>query len=102
MAEKILLWLDVFSQHFGMATYLQKKYNYEISAVIDVNRGKKFYEEQKFVDFKNIWYFRECFDKSQKKPDLQYLAQIEKKYKFDLWKIIYSDIHFYKYNEYYK
>ena len=102
MAEKILLWLDVFSQHFGMATYLQKKYNYEISAVIDVNRGKKFYEEQKFVNFKNIWYFRECFDKSQKKPDLQYLAQIEKKYKFDLWKIIYSDIHFYKYNEYYK
>jgi hypothetical protein len=102
MAEKILLWLDVFSQHFGMATYLQKKYNYEISAVIDVNRGKKFYEEQKFVDFKNIWYFRECFDKSQKKPDLQYLAEIEKKYKFDLWKIIYSDIHFYKYNEYYK
>ena len=53
MAEKILLWLDVFSQHFGMATYLQKKYNYEISAVIDVNRGKKFYEEQKFVNFKN-------------------------------------------------
>ena len=102
MVAKILLWLDVFSQHFGMATYLQKKYNYEISAVIDVNKGKKFYEEQKFVNFKNIWYFRECFDKSQKKPDLQYLAEIEKKYKFDLWKIIYSDIHFYKYNEYYK
>jgi hypothetical protein len=102
MTEKILLWLDVFSQHFGMAKWLQEKYNYDISAVIDVNKGKIFYEEQTFVNFKNIWYFRECFNKSQKKPDLEYLAEIEKKYKFDIWKIIYSDIHFYKYNEYYK
>ena len=38
----------------------------------------------------------------EKKPDLQYLAEIEKKYKLDLWKIIYSDIHFYNYNGYYK
>ena len=102
MKEKILLWLDVFSAQFGMAKWLQKKYDCEICAIIDVNKGKKFYEEQKIVDFKKKWYFRECFNKSQKEPDLKYLAEIEKKYKFDVWKIVYSDINFYKYNEYHK
>ena len=102
MKEKILLWLDVFSAQFGMAEWLQKKYNCEICTIIDVNKGKKFYEEQKIVDFKKKWYFRECFNKSQKEPDLKYLAEIEKKYKFDVWKIVYSDINFYKYNEYHK
>ena len=102
MKEKILLWLDVFSAQFGMAEWLQKKYNCEICTIIDVNKGKKFYEEQKIVSFKKKWYFRECFNKSQKKPDLKYLMEIEKKYKFDVWKIVYSDINFYKYNEYHK
>ena len=102
MKEKILLWLDVFSAQFGMAKWLQKKYDCEICAIIDVNKGKKFYEEQKIVDFKKKWYFRECFNRSQKEPDLKYLAEIEKKYKFDVWKIVYSDINFYKYNEYHK
>jgi hypothetical protein len=102
MKEKILLWLDVFSAQFGMAELLQKKHDCEICAIIDVNKGKKFYEEQKIVDFKKKWYFRECFNKSQKEPDLKYLAEIEKKYKFDVWKIVYSDINFYKYNEYHK
>ena len=102
MKEKILLWLDVFSAQFGMAEWLQKKYDCEICAIIDVNKGKKFYEEQKIVDFKKKWYFRECFNKSQKEPVLKYLAEIEKKYKFDVWKIVYSDINFYKYNEYHK
>ena len=102
MKEKILLWLDVFSAQFGMAEWLQKKYDCEICAIIDVNKGKKFYEEQKIVDFKKKWYLRECFNRSQKEPDLKYLAEIEKKYKFDIWKIVYSDINFYKYNEYHK
>ena len=102
MKEKILLWLDVFSAQFGMAEWLQKKYECEICTIIDINKGKKFYEEQKIVDFKKKWYFRECFNKSQKEPDLKYLAEIEKKYKFDVWKIVYSDINFYKYNEYHK
>ena len=102
MKEKILLWLDVFSAQFGMAEWLQKKYECEICTIIDINKGKKFYEEQKIVDFKKKWYLRECFNRSQKEPDLKYLAEIEKKYKFDIWKIVYSDINFYKYNEYHK
>ena len=83
-----------------MSKWLQN--NYEIFAIIDVNEGREFYDKQKIVDFKNKWYLRDCFDKSQKKPDLEYLAKIEKKYKLDIWKLAYSDINFHKYNKYYK
>ena len=100
MKEKLLLWLDTFSAQFGMSKWLQN--NYEIFAIIDVNEGREFYDKQKIVDFKNKWYLRDCFDKSQKKPDLEYLAKIEKKYKLDIWKLAYSDINFHKYNKYYK
>ena len=102
MKARILLWLDVFSAHFGMTKLLQEKHDCDIFAIIDINKGKKFYEEQKFIEFTKKWYFRDCFDRSQKKPDLLYLEEIEKKYKFDIWKIVYSDINFYKYNEYHK
>ena len=77
MKEKLLLWLDTFSAQFGMSKWLQN--NYEIFAIIDVNEGREFYDKQKIVDFKNKWYLRDCFDKSQKKPDLEYLTKIEKK-----------------------
>jgi len=102
MKDKILIWLDVISPHFGMTKWLQEKYDCEIAAIIDVNNGKKFYEEQNIVNFQNKWYLRDCFDNSQKKPDLNYLAEIEKKYKIDIWKIVYSDVNLYKYNDYYK
>ena len=102
MKNKILLWLDIFSSHYGMSELLQKKHDCDIFAIIDINKGKKFYEEQKIVKFAKKWYIRDCFDRTQKKPDLQYLEQIEKKYKFNIWKIVYSDINFYKYNEYHK
>ena len=85
-----------------MAKWLQEKYDCEISAIIDVNNGKKFYDEQQIVRFHSKWYLRECFDNSQKKPDLEYLAEIEKKYKFDIWKLVFSDVNLYKFNPYYK
>ena len=102
MKNKMLLWLDIFSAHFGMAKLLQEEEGYEIFSIIDVNEGREFYEEQNLVKFSKKWYYRDCFDSRQKKPNLQYLEEIEKKYRFNIWKIIYSDINFYKYNEYHK
>jgi hypothetical protein len=100
MKPKLLLWLDTFSAQFGMSKWLQE--DCDIYAIIDVNEGKEFYEKQNIVNFKNKWYLRDCFDKSQKKPNLEYLAKIEKKYRLNIWKIVYSDINFYNYNPYYK
>jgi hypothetical protein len=102
MKRKILLWLDVFSAHFGMAKLLKEKHDCDIFTIIDINRGRKFYEEQKFIEFTKKWYYRDCFDRTQKKPDLPYLEKIEEKYKINIWKIVYSDINFFKYNEYHK
>ena len=100
MKPKLLLWLDTFSAQFGMSKWLQEYC--DIYAIIDVNEGREFYEKQNIVNFENKWYLRDCFNKDQKKPNLEYLAEIEKKYELDIWKIIYSDINFYNYNPYYK
>ena len=100
MKPRLLVWLDTFSSQFGMSKWLQE--DCDMYAIIDVNEGKEFYEKQNIVNFKNKWYLRDCFDKSQKKPNLEYLVEIEKKYELNIWKIIYSDIHFYNYNPYYK
>ena len=102
MKKKILIWLDVFSPHFGMTKFLQENNEFEIYSIIDVNEGKKFYLEQDIINFKKFWFYRDCFNKNQKKPDLNYLSSIEQKYHFSIWKIVFSDINFYKYNEYYK
>ena len=99
MKPKLLLWLDTFSAQFGMSKWLQE--DCDIYAIIDVNEGREFYEKQNIVNFENKWYLRDCFNKDQKKPNLEYLAEIEKKYELDIWKIIYSDINFYNYNPYY-
>jgi len=102
MKNKMLLWLDIFSAHFGMAKLLQEEEGYEIFSIIDVNEGREFYEEQNLINFSKKWYFRDCFDSKQTKPNLQYLEEIEKKYELNFWKIIFSDINFHKYNEYHK
>ena len=102
MKNKILLWLDVFSAHFGMAKLLQDNKDMEIFTIIDVNEGREFYEEQNLINFSKKWYYRDCFDSTQTKPNLRYLEELEKKYELNFWKIIFSDINFYKYNEYHK
>ena len=79
MKNKMLLWLDIFSAHFGMAKLLQEEEGYEIFSIIDVNEGREFYEEQNLINFSKKWYFRDCFDSKQTKPNLQYLEEIEKK-----------------------
>ena len=102
MKNKILLWLDIFSSHFGMAKSLQDNGDMEIFTIIDVNEGREFYEEQNLINFSKKWYYRDCFDSKQTKPNLKYLQEIEKKYELNFWKIIFSDINFHKYNEYHK
>ena len=102
MATKILCWLDGFSPHFAIVNSISQKTDYELYGLINVNEERKFYEKQKFIEFKKSWYIRDCFKKTLDKPDLDYLSKFEEKYKISLWKIAYSDINFTKYNKYYK
>jgi len=102
MKDKILFWLDSFSPHFGIAKFLQEMYDCELFAIIDVNAGKKFFQNQKIVSFKKKWYYRDNLSKRKEKPDLKYLKLIEEKYKINFWNLAYSDQIFNQYNKYYK
>jgi len=102
MVKKILFWVDSGLDQFGTANYLQNISDLELFAIIDTNRGKKFYEEQKIVKFKKKWFVRDYILQKSTKPDLEYLSIIEKKYGINLWNLIYSDVIFYKFNNYHK
>ena len=57
MSNKIILWIDVAPLEFCIAHYFQKNNDYEMSAIIDItNKPKKFFQEQKLVNFKKILF----------------------------------------------
>lgn len=102
MKNKIIFWLDVATLHFGLAKSLQEKYDCDLFAIIDVpDRRKIFFQQQKFVNFKKIWFYHDHI-LQKKKPDVQYLQEIEQKYNVNLWLLAYNDRLFYNYNDFYK
>lgn len=101
MKDKILFWIDPSLTHFGIAKFLQEKYDCELFAIIDVNSARNFFSTQKIVNFNKEWYYRDYVSKD-KKPDLEYLMSFEERYKINLWNTAYSDVIFNHYNEYYK
>ena len=102
MKDRILFWIDSTFTQFGTAKNLEKKCDAEFYAIIDTNKGKKFYENQKIVNFKKKWFLKDHLMKLPEKVDFDYLSEFEKKYKISIWKLAYSDTIFFKYNQYYK
>ena len=50
MKDKVIFWLDQDFMYYGIAFYLQKKYDYDSFAIIDTtNKTKKFFKEQDLV-----------------------------------------------------
>jgi len=93
--DKLLFWIDLWFFHYGIAKSLQEKYDYEVSAIIDVdNKAKKFFLNQDLVKFENIWYFMDIFTETPKEPDLKYLSDFEEKYQINIWNVAYSDKYF--------
>ena len=100
---KLLFWLNGFFMHFSLAYYLQSQIDADFFGITDINsKPKKFFENQKLVDFKKNWYFHDHIDLNQKKPDIEYLMNFEKKYKINLWKLVINERFFYKHNRFYK
>ena len=55
--EKIIFWESGDFFPFFLSNSLQKKINGEFYAIFDVpDRQKVFYQKQKLVDFKKIWF----------------------------------------------
>lgn len=102
MKDKILFWLGSDFTHFCLAYYLQKMYDADLYAIVDItNRPKKFFQEQKLVTFQKIWYFHDHI-KPNKTPDLQYLTSFEKKYNIDIWKLAINERIFYRFYNFHK
>ena len=87
MKDKIIFWLGNDYAHYCLAYALQKKYDCEIYGISEATeRPKQFFQNQKLVNFKKIWFFHDQI-KKKSKPDLEYLKKFEEKYKIDLWKL---------------
>ena len=97
MKDKILVWLGADFTHFCASYYLQKSYDAEFYAIIDItNKPRFFFEKQDLVKFKKIWFFHDHIKKNVK-PDLDYLSNFEKKYNVDLFKLAINERIFYRF-----
>ncbi|NDB47509.1 MAG: hypothetical protein EB163_09635, partial [Nitrososphaeria archaeon] len=102
MPDKILFWLDAHLLYYCLSYYMQKKYPADYYAIIDIpDRSKKFFEQQKFVNFKKTWFYHDNITKKDK-IDMDYLESFEEKYSINLWKFAINERLFYKYNAFHK
>ena len=103
MKKRFLIWSNLYMLHFSLSYYLQQKINADFYTIIDVpNKPKKFFQNQKIVNFEKTWFYNDQISKTGKKPDLEYLKKFEKTYQIDLWKLVINERHFYKFNRFYK
>jgi len=103
LTEKIIFWNDGSFTAFLLANSLRKKINGEFYAIFNVtDRQKPFYQKQKLVDFKKVWFFHDAITKSRKKVDVEFLTSFEEKYNINLWLLALNERLFYEYNEFHK
>ena len=103
MKDKIVFWLGNDYTHYCLAYALQKKYDCEMYAITEVtSRPKLFFQTQKLVNFKKIWFFHDEIKDKSSKVDMEYLVQFEKKYKVDLWKLVQNERIFLYFNNFHE
>jgi hypothetical protein len=103
MKDKVIFWFGSDFTQFCMSYYFQKKYDCDMYSIVDITDiTKSFFKNQKLVDFKKTWYLHEQYDKTNEKPDIDYLKFFENKYNIDLWKLVINERMFYNFNDFYK
>ena len=101
--DKIIFWNQGEFFSFLLANSLQKKINGEFYEILDIpDRQKPFFQKQRIVDFKKIWFFHDSISKPGKKVDMEYLNSFEEKYKINLWLLALNERLFNEHNEFYK
>ena len=102
MTKKIIFWLNAYMLFFGLAANLQKKYDCELYAIIDItNRTKKFFQEQDIVNFQKKWFLHDHIQNTEE-IDIEYLKNFETKYSINLWQLGMNERLFYQHNDFYK
>lgn len=104
MKERIIIWDNGNFFPFMVCNSLKDLGNFEFYAIIDVtDRTKKFFENQKFVQFEKMWFYHDHILPHKNKVDIDYLRAFEKKYNIDLWLLAQNERLFnQQYNNYYK
>ena len=70
--------MDQTLMPFFVANNIHKKNEYDLYALIDItNKPKKFFEEQKLVKFKKIWYYHDFLNK-----DVEITEDLSEKLRF--------------------
>ena len=73
MVKKIIFWIDESYIPFFMAKFLQKKINFDFYVIFDINYvTQKYFRNQKLVNFKQVWFFRDYLSSHSKKPNIDY------------------------------
>tara|TARA_Y100001936_G_C16084489_1_gene680547 strand:- start:86 stop:1564 length:1479 start_codon:yes stop_codon:yes gene_type:complete len=102
LTKKIIFFLDLFTLHFGLADFFQKNTNYELFALIDTtDKPKKFFQNQKIVNFTKTWYYHDNID-PKKKYENDYLQNFASKYFLNHKQMIENDRFFSHFNNFYK
>ena len=100
---KLLFWLNGVFLHFSLAYYLQSQLDADFFGIVDINdKPKTFFQSQKLVDFKKIWFYHDYIKKNNQKIDIEYLSNFENTYNINLWKLAINERFFYKLNRFYK
>ena len=101
MKQKIFFWIDADITSFCIPYYLQKISDAEFYTMIDItNKPKKFFKEQKLIEFKKIWFLHEQIQNSTN-FSIENLKNYENKYDLNLWELLTNERIFYKYNQFY-
>jgi len=102
MKTKLLFLLEGVFWYFGVAKAIYDNFDCEVYSIINCDHiQKKFFQDQKLLDFKKSWFYRDHINiELKKKPDIEYLKKIEERLSINLWNIAYSDRYFYKFDEY--
>ena len=101
MNDKILFWQTSDWFNYNLANSLQE-HGFQLYSIIDtVNKPKKFFQNQKFVNYEKIWFFHDAIEKDVK-YDLEYLEKFESKYRINLWLLAANERIFYKFNPFYE
>ena len=103
MNSKIIFWINDDLSGLGLPKILQEKYNFDIYGIFDItDKPKKFFKKQKLINFSKIWFFHDHINKTNLKPDREFLKLIEEKYKVDLGLLVSNERFFNKFNNFYK
>jgi len=100
--DSIIFWIDAGISSYCVANYLQKKNTSEFFAIIDITeKPKKFFSEQRIVDFKKFWFYHDHV-KNLDTYDINYLKRIEQTYELNIMELISNDRFFSEYNNFHK